>query len=108
MTLRQAQDEALRRAQGENELAEAVAAGDRAAETLDGMRVAFARVRAEYMRAWSGTGVQDAAVREHYWVAMQVIDKVETHLQTAATNGRVAARELERITQLRQRKTRVW
>ena len=100
MTVRQAQDE--------GDLAEAVASGDRAAETLDGLRVAFARVRGEYMRAWAGTSLQDAAVREHYWTAMQVLDKVEVHLQTAATNGRVAARELERIAELRVRKTRVW
>ena len=89
-------------------MAEAAASGGRAQETLDGMRVAFARVRSEYMRAWAGSGVQDAVVREHYWVAMQVLDKVEAHLQTAATNGRVAVRELERIAALRERKVRVW
>ena len=92
----------------EDELTEAVAAGGRAEETLDGLRLAFARVRGEYMRAWAATGVQDAVVREHYWTAVQVVDKVEAHLQTAATNGRVAARELERIAQLRERKTRLW
>ena len=102
MTLRQAQGD------DEQELAEAAATGGRAHEALDTMRVAFARVRSEYMRGWAATGLQDEALREHYWTAMQVIDKVEAHLQTAATNGRVAARELERIAQLRERKTRAW
>ena len=75
---------------------EAAARGDRAAAALDELRAAFAQVRSDYARAWAATTPGEAALREHYWAAMQVIDKVETQLRTIAGNGRVAARELER------------
>lgn len=58
---------------------------------------AFRALKAQYVEAWEATGYKDAEGRERLWQAVQIVGKVESHLKQVAANGRVAAKEIERL-----------
>lgn len=59
---------------------------------------ALATYKAQIIAAWEATAVRDTDGRERYWIAIQVLGKVKTHLETIAANGRLAERQIAEIT----------
>lgn len=60
-------------------------------------REAFAKLRDEYIKAWTNSDPRDAAGREKIWTAMTVLSQVEKHLRTCVDNGTVAKKELDAL-----------
>lgn len=60
-------------------------------ETLLG---AFAGLEADYIKAWRQTAARDTDARERLWQAVQVVGLVKDHLNSVASSGKLAQREL--------------
>ena len=58
---------------------------------------AFRTLKRQYVEAWEATSYKDAEGRERLWQAVQIVGRVENHLKHVAANGRVAAKEIERL-----------
>ena len=58
---------------------------------------AFARLDADYLAAWRGSGPRDGEARERLWLAIQVLGKVREHLGLVVVNGRLAQAELNQL-----------
>jgi len=66
----------------------------------------FATLEREYVDAWRLTAARDTDARERLWQAVQIVGKVQQHLQMVMANGSLAAKELEQINADRERKKR--
>ena len=58
----------------------------------------FAYLENEYTKAWKVMPAKDTDGREKLWLAVNVVGKVKDHLQTVLNDGKLAKRELERLT----------
>lgn len=88
----------------EGKLAEELARGAAAESELRLTAEAFARLRADYVKAWEATGARDSDARERLWQAVQIVGKVEAHLRALVDTGKLAARQLEDIERLGERR----
>ena len=88
----------------EIELNERQAKGARAEELLRNelLQSVFANLRSEYIRAWSATHFKNSEGRERLWQAVQIVGKVQDNLKNIAINGRLATKDLSRITSLKR------
>lgn len=79
---------------------QAAARGKRAQQLLadELLKESFATLKAEYRNAWENSGPRDTDGRERLWQAFQIIGKVETHLTTVMSDGKIAQHELSRLT----------
>lgn len=73
--------------------------GQRAKSLLENemMVEAFKALEADYIKAWAGTDPSQAAARENYYRAVQILGDVRRHLLKVATNGTLAERELDNL-----------
>lgn len=80
------------------------ARGERAERLLrDDMLVdAFAKLEAEYIGHWKT--MTDSAARDRLWMAVQIVGKVKSHLQSVAASGTLAKRELDDIAKFGERR----
>jgi hypothetical protein len=69
-----------------------------AQNALDTVGHVLAALKAEYLKAWEGTGAKDTDARERLWQAYQITGKVESNLKTMVANGKLAANALAEIT----------
>jgi hypothetical protein len=69
-----------------------------AQNALDTVGHVLAALKAEYLKAWEGTGAKDTDARERLWQAYQIAGKVESNLKTMVANGKLAAKALAEIT----------
>lgn len=67
---------------------------------------AFKILEEAYTLAWRSTTIDDNAGREKLFLAVNIIGKVRKHLETALTNGKLAAAELDEIARTAERKKR--
>lgn len=76
-----------------------IARAKRAALLIDDdlLKEAFATLEADYTKYWKATDARDTDARERIWLAMQVIGKVQAHLNTVLMNGQIAHDDLERL-----------
>jgi hypothetical protein len=90
----------------EQNLHKDAARGAQAEALLDNelVKAAFDDLKAAYMDAWEATAARDTDSRERLWQAVQIVGKVKTHLHSVVANGKIAARELEEIGKLNERK----
>lgn len=75
------------------------ARGRRAQELLDDdlLKSAFEDLEKAYVAAWRDTSVDNVTGREKLFLAINVIGKVRDHLVTIASDGRLAATEIQRM-----------
>ena len=64
---------------------------------------AFARLEERYVEEWRATTVRDGDARERLWSAVNIVRKVKQHLGTIISDGRLAQRELDQLTERRRR-----
>ena len=76
----------------------------RAALDNDVLADAFATLEQEYIKAWRETPARDTDGRERLWQAVQIIGKVKTHLQSAVNDGTLAAKEVDSLARLGERR----
>jgi sigma54-dependent transcription regulator len=68
-----------------------------AQHALDTVGHVLAALKAEYLKAWEGTGAKDTDARERLWQAFQIVGKVESNLKTMVANGKLSERALAEI-----------
>lgn len=68
------------------------------------LKEAFSALEESYVEAWKATTARDTDARERLWQALQIVGKVQAHLQSVAANGVLAKRELAEIAALGERK----
>jgi hypothetical protein len=92
----------------ENRLDQAAAKAARAQELLDNelLSEAFSELEDSYATAWRATTIEDVAVREKLFLAINVVGKVRDHLAAIVTNGKLAQAELKELAQLAERRKR--
>jgi hypothetical protein len=79
-----------------DKLNEALSRAARAAALLENelLAEAFAKLDADYVRAWRVTPARDVAAREKLWQAVNVVGLVRDHLAKIISGGTLAAAEL--------------
>lgn len=79
-----------------------------AANLLDDglLKESFASLEASYIKAWRETPIGDVAGREKLFLAVNVIGKVQDHLQGVIRDGQLAKRELDEIAKLAEPRKR--
>ena len=82
--------------------------GVRAQELLENslLREVFEYLEGQYLQAWRSTKVRETESREKLWQAIQILGIVQDHLRLYVTNGRVAAGDLNRLSEEAKRKTK--
>lgn len=80
--------------------------GIRAQELLENslLKEAFQDLEKNYLEAWLSTKTLETAHREKWWLAIQILRKIQEHLTLHVTNGRVAAADLRRLSEESQRR----
>jgi hypothetical protein len=80
----------------EDKLHLAASRGARAEALLNDelLKEAFDTLDAAYVKAWRDTGAKDDDARQRLWQAVQIVSKVKDHLQSVASGGKLAQREL--------------
>lgn len=75
------------------------ARGHRAKALLedDILKSAFDTLRADYLKFWEATTARDTDARERLWQAVQILGKVQTHLETVVSNGNLADFEIRSL-----------
>jgi len=76
-----------------------IARAKRAALLIDDdmLKEAFASLEADYTKFWKATDARDTDARERIWLAMQVVGKVQAHLNAVIANGQIAQADLEQL-----------
>jgi hypothetical protein len=64
---------------------------------------AFARLDAEYVRAWRVTPARDVMAREKLWQAVNVVGLVRDHLAKMVADGKLAQAELNMRAKMERR-----
>lgn len=63
------------------------------------LKEAFELLEKEYITAWKEAfGPRDTDARERMWHAIQVLGKVQGHLQKAINDGKIARAQLDELT----------
>lgn len=83
----------------EDKLTAAKARGEKAEALLKDelLSESFKELETSYIRHWSSTEAAETVARENYWRAVQILGDVRKHLAMVATNGRIAAKELDQL-----------
>jgi hypothetical protein len=83
----------------ELKLSQVAAKGDRAASLLgnDLLSEAFKGLEDSYSAAWRATLIGDVSGREKLFLAINIVGKVQEHLQLIVNNGKLAAAELRQL-----------
>ena len=82
--------------------------GVRAQELLNNtlLQETFQYLETQYLQAWRSTKVRETESREKLWQAIQILNIVQDHLRLYVTNGRIAAGDLNRLSEEAKRKTK--
>jgi predicted metal-dependent hydrolase len=67
------------------------------------LQEAFAELDAAYVREWRIMSFRDTEARERLWQAVNVLGKVKDHLARVLTDGKLAQREIDQLTEKRKR-----
>ena len=80
--------------------------GVRAQELLSNtlLQEAFQYLETQYLQAWRSTKVRETDSREKLWQAIQILGIIQEHLKLFVTNGRIAAADLNRLSEEAKRK----
>ena len=72
----------------------------------DLLRESFTFLSNAYMDAWKGTKIDDVSAREKLFLAVNIVGKVQEHLISVVSNGKLAMSELKEIADAAERKKR--
>lgn len=80
--------------------------GVRAQELLNNtlLQETFQYLETQYLQAWRSTKVRETETREKLWQAIQILGIIQEHLKLFVTNGRIAAADLNRLSEEAKRK----
>ena len=80
----------------------------RARQLIDNdlLQSAFTGLEEAYTAAWRTTAIDEIAAREKLFLAINIVGKVRQHLAVIVTNGKLAAKELQQLTDTAERKKR--
>lgn len=56
---------------------------------------AFSSLKADLMRGWESSPARDTEGREHLWLAVNLLGRIERHLQQVMETGRMAELQLQ-------------
>lgn len=89
----------------DDKIATAISKGKRAELLLQDelLTGAFKALEASYIEGWRNSEARDTDARERLWHAVQVVGKVQQHLQVAVSNGKIAQRDLDDIAKKKPR-----
>ncbi len=92
----------------EHKLIRDASQGTRAKELLENeeLKSAFATLERQYIEGWLGSGPRDTEGRERLFSHVQNLRKLQQHLSTVLSNGKLAEQELREIAQTAERKKR--
>ena len=92
----------------ESRLDQAAVEAVRAQELLDNelLGEAFDGLENTYAAAWRATTIDDVAVREKLFLAINIVGKVRDHLAAIVANGKLAKAELKELAELAARRKR--
>lgn len=62
------------------------------------------KLESAYITAWRQTPAKETDAREKLWIAVNQIEKIRDHLVTMMNDGKVAQKELDRLTAEEERK----
>jgi len=81
--------------------------GFRAQELLNNslLNEAFAAIEERYLSEWRSSTAADLEAREAAWRALKTLDGIKDLLKWHITNGKLAASDLERLSEETKRKT---
>lgn len=65
---------------------------------------AFEALERDYVKAWTETPANATEARERLWQAYQIVGKVRSHLQSIASDGALARKELDELQTLGERR----
>ncbi len=69
----------------------------------DILQEAFARLEERYVEEWRVSQFRDTDARERLWQAVNILGKVKDHLAKIVSDGKLAQREIDQLTQKRKR-----
>ncbi len=89
-------------------LARATAKAARAQQLLDDeiLTEAFKGLEDAYTLAWRSTKIEDVVGREKLFLAINVVGKVQRHIVTIVSDGKLAAAELRALAETAEREKR--
>lgn len=92
----------------DDKLTREAARGTRAANLLadDLVTEAFKGLEEAYTAAWRSTTIDDVSGREKLFLAINIVGKVQEHLQKIVSNGKLAAAELRNLAQTAEAATK--
>ncbi len=67
------------------------------------LQEAFDKLEARYIEEWRASQFRDTDARERLWGAVNVLRKVKDHLAQIVSDGKLAQREVDRLTERRRR-----
>lgn len=79
------------------ELERRVATGEGARRELRNTTEAFETLKENYHAAWEQTKPHQTDDRERLWQAIQIVGKVEAHLQHLIDEGKISAKQIETL-----------
>ena len=69
----------------------------------DAFKAAVEAVRVEYHRHWENSPARDVEGREALRIAIGVLNKVVSHLETVAAGGKIAKQQIDQLNEKRKR-----
>jgi hypothetical protein len=92
----------------EEALTKSVSRATRAQKLVDDELLveAFTTLEEAYIAAWRATTIEDVSGREKLFLAINIVGKVRSHLNTVVTDGKLAAAELKQLAETAERKKR--
>lgn len=81
-----------------DDLKQRIAKGEAAQREKTNTSEAFSILTENYKLAWEATQPHQKDDRERLWQAVQIVGKVEAHLQHLIDEGKISAKEIETLT----------
>jgi hypothetical protein len=78
--------------------------GEHAQRLLDDdvLKEAFANLESDYLNAWRASRYNDTDGRERLWQAVQIVGKVQSHLNSMVMNSKLLKREIDDLAKPRR------
>jgi len=80
-----------------DELKRRISTGESAQREKSNTSEAFETLKQNYKLAWEATKPDQTDDRERLWQAVQIVGKVEAHLQHLIDEGKISAKEIENL-----------
>lgn len=81
------------------DVGKAISEGEKAKDLLENylFKEIFTSLKNAYLDGWVATDAADVDGRERLYIAVQILDHIQTHVRVVAESGKLAIAQVERI-----------